>query len=571
MAFGRSIHHLYDWRRALRAAAGLLVFLTLAPFVAADGWPDLLPAPVAQSIPAGPTNCALVVVAWHGPATQPKQVAVRYYAAPVTVNHEPLPVPGQTVRITEDFRELGLRFWRLAQSPSPQPVTGRDNQRLDRALGYLGEGDPTFVGEQTIEPWHVLAILPDAGPFLPRSLRSRVRRVVLETELGVTEWHSRLRLDTADNGTAEQVGQVVAGWRELALSLSEAVAAGGVAHRLREALTQQPVRVLSNQVVAAVVLPGELTLRTGKKAVRYGLLNSMAAGPATNGLSASSARLDEVRRWAKEVPGAGTAGLVAALRDPSPSVRALAAWALAAAHDPQLVAGLQPLLEDEHERVRAAAAWAVSQTGAADVGALLAVRARRDPSELVRYRAVAGLGALRLSASVPALVDALADAAPAVREQAALSLRPMLGQKTAPPELLKMALNPRTAARRLALTLLGHDGGEGAETALRAGLTDAEPVVCAAAVLGLGRRRATIATADSQRLLAHDDEHVRGATAHALFLAGDRSAAKWLRPLLTDPHPFVRAVAAESLSQWGEPTVKPPAGFSAAAVLSYPF
>jgi HEAT repeat protein len=123
----------------------------------------------------------------------------------------------------------------------------------------------------------------------------------------------------------------------------------------------------------------------------------------------------------------------------------------------------------------------------------------------------------------------------------------------------------------LALILLGRTGGVGAETALRTGLVDAEAMVCAEAVLGLGRRRATIAPADSQRLLAHDDEHVRGATAHALFLASDRSAVKWLRPLLTDPHPFVRAVAAESLSQWGEPTVKPPAGFSAAAILSYPF
>jgi len=333
-------------------------------------------------------------------------------------------------------------------------------------------------------------------------------------------------------------------------------------------LTQHPVRVLSNQVVAEVVVPAAPSIRVGKNAVRYALVNAVVS---TNGVTTTTARLDEIRRLAKQVPGAGVPSLVEALRDPSPTIRALAAWSLAPARDPQLVPVLRPLLDDVQDRVRAAVAWALGQTGAAEAGPLLAERVRKDPSELVRYRAVAGLGVLRLPSAVPAMAAALDDVASAVREQAAINLLPLLGKGTVPPELLKMAQSPRSATRRLALILLGRTGGDGAETALRTGLVDADAIVCAEAVLGLGRRQAAIPAADVQRLLSHADEHVRGATVHALFLLGDRSVAARLRPLLQDPHPFVRAVVADSLSRGGDATVKPPAGFSATAAFGYPF
>jgi HEAT repeat protein len=312
-------------------------------------------------------------------------------------------------------------------------------------------------------------------------------------------------------------------------------------------------------------------LRTGKRVVHYAMVTLPSVAAATNGPSATAARLDKLRRLAKQVPGEGVSGLLPALGDRSPTVRALAAWSLSAAGDPELAHALRPLLDDDAERVRASAAWALGQLRALVAADWLAACVRADPSDLVRYRAVAGLGALGQPAVLPVLLEALGDSAAAVREQAAISALPLLGNGALPKKLSEQACSTKPATRRLALVLIGRSGGDGAEAALRAGLNDPEPVVCAEAILGLGRQRLPLKPDELRRLQAHADEHVRGAVAHALWLRGEQSADVVLRELLQDPHPFVRAVAAEGLGQWGITVVKPPSGFSAAETFSYPF
>jgi len=101
--------------------------------------------------------------------------------------------------------------------------------------------------------------------------------------------------------------------------------------------------------------------------------------------------------------------------------------------------------------------------------------------------------------------------------------------------------------------------------ALLAGLKDAEPLVRAEAALSLGRQRA--GKADLPALLRDSDEHVRGAAAYALGLIGDKDA---LRPILQDEAAFVRAIAAEALQKLGDKSAKPPDGFKAADLFTYP-
>ena len=63
---------------------------------------------------------------------------------------------------------------------------------------------------------------------------------------------------------------------------------------------------------------------------------------------------------------------------------------------------------------------------------------------------------------------------------------------------------------------------------------------------------------------------MRGSTAYAIGLMGDPSGVTLLRSLSEDNSAFVRAVAAESLQKLGDKTIRPPEGFKAAELFTFP-
>ncbi|MEI6082834.1 MAG: HEAT repeat domain-containing protein [Verrucomicrobiota bacterium] len=263
--------------------------------------------------------------------------------------------------------------------------------------------------------------------------------------------------------------------------------------------------------------------------------------------------------------------LLSALSDSSTVVRAAAASSLARTADKRAVPALRPLLKDDDEHVRAAAVWALCHTAGKAILPDVLSMCLDDASGIVRFRAVWGLAFIGDKSALPVAVAALGDYNTAVRERSALLALDVLADGTIGDRLVKQAKNIFPPTRRIVMYLFTRYGdAKQAGLALQAGLKDGEPLVRAEAALALGRRHAKNVVPFLLPALQDDDDHVRGAAAHALGLLGEPSSREALRPLLQDEAAFVRAVAAESLQQLGDQTIKPPAGFRAADLFTYP-
>jgi HEAT repeat protein len=130
-----------------------------------------------------------------------------------------------------------------------------------------------------------------------------------------------------------------------------------------------------------------------------------------------------------------------------------------------------------------------------------------------------------------------------------------------------MATNIFVPTRRIVMYLFSryHDGTSIA--VLVTGLSDEDPLVRAEAALTLGKLRATKAQPALVKLRQDPDEHVRGAVIYALGLLKDKDN---VRRALQDEAPFVRAIAAEALNEMGDKSIRPPEGFRAVELFTYP-
>ena len=146
----------------------------------------------------------------------------------------------------------------------------QDIRVQQRAFRTTLRGDLTLLREQTIEPLHVLAIMPEAGRYLPGSLRARVRSIVINAELSFGEWRGEVGLVTDDDQTAEQVGNVVAAWRDMAVSLADMYAGSTSGAPLRKSLESSSVRVAANRVLASASVPSKTVVRVSKEVMGHG-------------------------------------------------------------------------------------------------------------------------------------------------------------------------------------------------------------------------------------------------------------------------------------------------------------
>jgi beta-lactamase regulating signal transducer with metallopeptidase domain/HEAT repeat protein len=177
--------------------------------------------------------------------------------------------------------------------------------------------------------------------------------------------------------------------------------------------------------------------------------------------------------------------LVAALRgDADARVREMAAWGLARDRGEEAAPALaQALRKDASAEVRATAAWGLGHRRHADTAALVAAIADSAPE--VREAAIWALARQRLEAAPPELIAALRDELARVRVLAAWALTEIRDPASTPALRAAFAKEEDTQARRAMFRALAFLGDRSAEFLDRAAAAK-DPEIRSRAVLMLG-------------------------------------------------------------------------------------
>jgi len=188
------------------------------------------------------------------------------------------------------------------------------------------------------------------------------------------------------------------------------------------------------------------------------------------------------------------------------------------------------------------------------------LRHTRSPWKWTRAKALRILGELKVPSSVPALLSALEDKDPDVRNVAAQSLGRMKLQ--AAEEALVECLgrhDPSVSARIAAICIeMGPRTAPLLIRALREGTPKAR--FWSARILGeIKDPRATRSLGDA---LADKEPDVRSASVWALGMIADRASAALVEPLLDDTVWYVRAHAGEALGRIADPNAVPKLGLA---------
>ncbi len=214
----------------------------------------------------------LAVITYHVRNQQMRDVVVQVYRNNDSPNAAPL-IRAQGVvndRLGDRLGEASGKFLGLVLQRGQYFGDPVEVSRQQRAMKLSIDGDLSLLREQTIEPLHVVAILPQAGRYLPSSLSSHVQTAVLRAQLSFGEWRGKVSLIVDEADHAEQVGNVVAGWRDLAGSLAGAFASYGPGQRLQDALKETTVQVVNDRITASGALPAATMVRVAKEMAGHG-------------------------------------------------------------------------------------------------------------------------------------------------------------------------------------------------------------------------------------------------------------------------------------------------------------
>ncbi len=143
------------------------------------------------------------------------------------------------------------------------------------------------------------------------------------------------------------------------------------------------------------------------------------------------------------------------LHDPSPEVRATAAWLIGEEQSAQAVSALVQSLTDSHEEVRMRAAWALGEVGDSRALSGLFSQLQHEPNADVRAKMVWALGEIGNVASVEILSHSLQDQNDEVRRMATWSLRE-LNDATSVPSLISALEDRDERVRALAVDALAN-------------------------------------------------------------------------------------------------------------------
>ena len=186
------------------------------------------------------------------------------------------------------------------------------------------------------------------------------------------------------------------------------------------------------------------------------------------------------------------------------------------------------------------------------------LRETKSPLKWSRAHALRLLGELKVPASVPALLSALEDRDPDVRNVAARALGKMKLQAAEEALVGLLGKHEQSVSARIAAICI-EMGARTAPLLIRA-LRDGTPKArfWAARILGeIKDGRAARSLGDA---LLDPEPDVRSAAAWALGAVADPSTSGMLESALRDPVWFVRAHAAEALGMIGDPAAAPTLG-----------
>jgi hypothetical protein len=223
------------------------------------------PPDTSPIVPQTPPS--LMVVSYHEQAGQARDVVVQLFFEPIAGGQNVLNDDGYAHAHLGDELSgtanqlLGFIFRQVVYFGQKDEV---DHQR--RAFQAMLNGDVSLLREQTVDPLHMLVVMPHAGTFLPTSLRSRVHGIVLDAELAFNAWSGRVAMVTDDGEAAEQVGNIVAAWREMALSFADTFASHISVKQVRESLKASTVQVVSNRVLTSASIDTRTIVLVSKEA-----------------------------------------------------------------------------------------------------------------------------------------------------------------------------------------------------------------------------------------------------------------------------------------------------------------
>jgi hypothetical protein len=227
------------------------------------------PADSSRPVPQRPPS--LMVVTYSEQAGQARDLVVQLYFDPVGGDVNVLNADGYVrARLGDELSNsadqlLALMFHDVVYFGQPDKV-----EHQQRAFQAAMNGDLTLLREETIDPMRVLVVMPHGGTFLPSSLRSRVRGLVMDANLSFGTWQARVGMVTDDEAAAEQVGNIVAAWREMAMTFADTFASHSSGKQLRDSLKSSTVQVAANRVVASASVDTRTIVRATKEVSGHG-------------------------------------------------------------------------------------------------------------------------------------------------------------------------------------------------------------------------------------------------------------------------------------------------------------
>jgi len=227
------------------------------------------PEDASQAVPQRPPS--LMAVTYRENAGQVRDIVVQAYYDPIGGDASVLNADGYVrARLGGELSSsanqfLGLMYQQVVYF-GPKDQVGREQRAFQAALN----GDMTLLREQTVDPLRLLVVMPHGGTFLPSSLRSRVRGLVLDAKLEFGTWSGQIGMVTSDGETAEQVATIVSAWRDMAVSLADTFASHSSGKQLRQALQSSTVQVVANRVLASASVDSRTVVRASKEITGHG-------------------------------------------------------------------------------------------------------------------------------------------------------------------------------------------------------------------------------------------------------------------------------------------------------------
>jgi len=83
-------------------------------------------------------------------------------------------------------------------------------------------------------------------------------------------WSGRIGMVTDDGESAAQVGNIVAAWREMAMSFADTFASHTSGKQLRESLKSSTVQVVDNRVLTSASVDSRTVVRVSKEVTGHG-------------------------------------------------------------------------------------------------------------------------------------------------------------------------------------------------------------------------------------------------------------------------------------------------------------